>query len=79
METPLFRMEAVEAQRSQWLGAIRLATPISHRMWALAALGIGACIVAWLFLGHYTRRELNRQPRAARRVAPPLLAEPGVG
>lgn len=57
VETPLFRREAIEAQRSQQLGAVRLATPISHRIWALAALGAGACIVAWLFLGHYTRRE----------------------
>jgi len=34
-----------------------LATPVSHQVWTLAALGVAAAILAWLFVGHYTRRE----------------------
>ena len=53
----LFRQEAVEAQRPQLLGAIRLAVPVSQQVWGLAATVIAAAIVLWLCLGHYTRRE----------------------
>ena len=53
----LFRREALEAGSSNWLGSIRIATPLSHRLWTLSALFVGTSIVAWLALGHYTRRE----------------------
>lgn len=53
----LFRNEAVDAHRPQFLGTIRLATPISHQVWGLAAAVVTVAIVAWLCLGHYTRRE----------------------
>lgn len=53
----LFRAEAVEAQRPQPLGAIRLATPVSQQVWGLTAAAVTAAIVLWLCLGHYTRRE----------------------
>lgn len=53
----LFRDEVVQAHRPQSLGTIRLATPISHQVWGLAAAGITLAIVLWLCLGHYTRRE----------------------
>lgn len=53
----LFREQAVEAQRPQPLGAIRLATPVSHQVWGIAAAAMTAAIVLWLCLGHYTRRE----------------------
>lgn len=53
----LFRQEAIAAQTGPPFGVVRLATPVSHQTWTLAALGIAASILAWLFLGHYTRRE----------------------
>lgn len=53
----LFRQEAIDAQTAPSLGVVRLATPVSHQVWTLAAVGIAAGIMAWLFLGHYTRRE----------------------
>lgn len=53
----LFRSEAVQAHRPQLFGAVRLATPVSHQIWGLAAVVMTAAIVLWLSLGHYTRRE----------------------
>lgn len=53
----LFRTEALQAQRGQWLGTINLATPLSFRWWALLALALAAAIVAFLIFGQYTRRE----------------------
>ena len=53
----LFRQEVVDAKRTNWLGPIRLASPVSHKIWTIAATFIAAGIVAWLLLGQYTRRE----------------------
>lgn len=53
----LFRTEALQAQRGQWLGAINLATPLSFGWWALLASVMAAAIVALLTFGQYTRRE----------------------
>lgn len=53
----LFRQEVIDAHTTSPLGEVRLATPVSHQVWTLAAVGMAAAIVAWLFLGHYTRRE----------------------
>lgn len=53
----LFRSEALQAHATRWLGEIHIATP--PRRWivvGLALLFTGA-IVAYLFLGEYTRRE----------------------
>lgn len=52
----LFRKEVLQAQRSHWLGAINLATPLSFIWWALLAAALGAGIVLFLVFGHYTRR-----------------------
>jgi membrane fusion protein len=52
----LFRNEALQAQRGQWLGAINLATPLSFIWWALLAATVAAAIVLFLIFGHYTRR-----------------------
>ncbi len=57
LSTTLFRQEALDAQSAPKLGTVRLATPVSHQVWALAALGMAGCIVAWLLMGHYPRRE----------------------
>ena len=52
----LFRQEVIDEQRASSLGEVRLATPVSHQAWTLAAIGVAAGIVAWLIFGHYTRR-----------------------
>ena len=57
MHDGMFRQEVMDAQTANSLGSIRLATPVSHQMWTLAALVIAAGIVTWLFIGQYTRRE----------------------
>lgn len=53
----LFRREAIHAQTVTSLGVVRLATPISHQVWGISALAMAIGILAWLFVGHYTRRE----------------------
>lgn len=52
----LFRQEAVDAQRPQTFGSVRLATPVSQQIWGIAAALVIAAIVAWLWVGQYTRR-----------------------
>lgn len=52
----LFRQEALDAQATQWLGSIRLAQPIGHRVAAAIGLVVVASIVAFAFFGSYTRR-----------------------
>ncbi|WHZ20057.1 MAG: HlyD family secretion protein [Rhodanobacteraceae bacterium] len=52
----LFRKEALQAQRGQWMGAINLATPLSFVWWALLAAALAAAIVLFLIFGQYTRR-----------------------
>jgi membrane fusion protein len=53
----LFRAEALQAQQTRWLGEIHIATP--PRRWIVVSLALlfTAAIVAYLFLGDYTRRE----------------------
>jgi membrane fusion protein len=52
----LFRAEALEARRRQWLGEVRLVRPIGLSV--LVALLVAAAVAAggWLVLGHYTRK-----------------------
>ncbi|MCC4596849.1 HlyD family efflux transporter periplasmic adaptor subunit [Xanthomonas campestris pv. phormiicola] len=56
MEDSLFRSEVLDAPSQAWLGTVRLATPVSTQAWTVAALLVGASILAWLFAGHYTQR-----------------------
>lgn len=56
-EQQLFRLEALTARSSQWLGPIRLATPISYQIWAVSALSVCLLFCAWAVFGTYTRRE----------------------
>lgn len=53
----LFREEVLRARRPQWLGTVRLSTPISHQLWGLVAAFTTAAILLWLCLGQYPRRE----------------------
>jgi len=53
----LFRTEVLQTQRGNWLGAINLATPLSFKWWAALALALAIAVIAFLIVGHYTRRE----------------------
>ena len=53
----LFRSEALQAQQTRWLGEIHIATPPRRWIVVSVALLFTAAIVAYLFLGDYTRRE----------------------
>ena len=52
----LFRSEALQAQQTRWLGEIHIATPPRRWIVVSVALLFTAAIVAYLFLGQYTRR-----------------------
>lgn len=53
----LFRKEAVDARRGQWLGAINLAVPLSRWVWTLLAASLAVGLIAFLVFGHYTKRQ----------------------
>jgi membrane fusion protein len=54
--TPLFRREAVEQQRQQWLGGVRLVRPLSLTLLTAAVVVTAVAVGAWLFFGEYTRK-----------------------
>src|SRR5699024_1806689 len=53
----LFRKEAMDARRGQWLGSINLAVPLSRWVLTLLAASLAAGIIAFLVFGHYTKRQ----------------------
>jgi membrane fusion protein len=54
--TQLFRTEALEAQKSQWLGSIVLMRPLSFTVACWAAFAIALALAALLVFGEYTKR-----------------------
>lgn len=54
--TSLFRPEAVEQQRQQWLGGVRLVRPLSLTLLTAAVMASAVAVGAWLFFGEYTRK-----------------------
>jgi membrane fusion protein len=54
--THFFRTEALEAQKSQWLGSIVLMRPLSFAVVCWSALVITLALVALLVFGQYTKR-----------------------
>jgi membrane fusion protein len=54
---PLFRAQALEAQREQSLGSVLLIQPLSTRLLTLGAVLIAASLIALTFWGAYTRKE----------------------
>lgn len=52
----LFRREAVEHKRSNWLGEILLSRPISFAVFSLLAIGIAISVLAYLTWGEYTKK-----------------------
>lgn len=57
MTQNLFRQEAVEARRGDWLGSILVAAPLSRWLLAALALALAATLLLFLIFGQYTRRE----------------------
>jgi membrane fusion protein len=56
LSTPLFRPEAVEASRQQWLGEVRLVRPVSLSVLVVLLVLFALAIASWLVLGEYTRK-----------------------
>lgn len=56
MSTPLFRPEAVEARRQQWLGEVRLVRPVSLSVLVVLLVLCAVAVGTWLMLGEYTRK-----------------------
>lgn len=52
----LFRREALDHQRDQWIGHIRLAQPVSLRWLTVLVVGAALAVGSFLYLGHYTRK-----------------------
>lgn len=52
----LFRAEALEARRRQWLGEVRLVRPVGLSVLVAVLLLSAVAIGAWLVLGQYTRK-----------------------
>lgn len=55
-DRPLFRSEALNAQRAKWLGEILLIRPFGFKALTAAAAAIAAIIVLFLIFGSYTKR-----------------------
>lgn len=53
----LFRQEAIDAQREKLLGEVSVARPVPLWVFTLLATIFAAALVAFAFLGEYTRRE----------------------
>ncbi|HRP26825.1 MAG TPA: HlyD family efflux transporter periplasmic adaptor subunit, partial [Burkholderiaceae bacterium] len=54
--TPLFRPEAVDGQRQSWLGGVQLVRPLSMTLLTFFTVGVAALVIAYLFVGEYTRK-----------------------
>ncbi|MGE5336251.1 MAG: HlyD family secretion protein [Gemmatimonadota bacterium] len=53
----LFRQEAIDAQREKLLGEVSVARPVPLWVFTLLAATFATALVAFAFLGEYTRRE----------------------
>ena len=56
MKSSLFRPEALEARQQAWLGGIQLLRPLSLTVLTVCAAIAATSVVAYLFLGEYTRK-----------------------
>ncbi|SIR84098.1 membrane fusion protein [Moraxella cuniculi DSM 21768] len=56
MTNPLFRPEALSAQKANWTGSVILTTPISFTFLSLCAFATALVLVGFLVWGEYTKR-----------------------
>ena len=54
--TALFRREAIEANRQQWMGEVRLVRPLSMSVLVALLVTVAVAVGAWLVMGEYTRK-----------------------
>lgn len=54
--TSIFRREALDHQRDQWIGHIRLAQPLSLRWLTVLVVAAAVAVALFLSLGQYTRK-----------------------
>jgi len=54
--TPLFRREAIEANRQQWMGEVRLVRPVSMSVLVVLLVVAAVAVAWWLAIGEYTRK-----------------------
>lgn len=77
-EPPLFRQEAVDGQRQSWLGGIQLIRPLPLSLLTLLAALAATAVVAFLFVGEYTRKAhvsgVLAPDRGLIRLVPPQAA-----
>ncbi|HDS1214008.1 MULTISPECIES: HlyD family secretion protein [Stenotrophomonas maltophilia group] len=57
MARNIFRREVLEARANQWLGDVRVATPLSLKMGVAISFLAALIVIAFLTFGSYTRRE----------------------
>ena len=57
MPRPLFRQEAIDAQREKFLGEAIIARPVPAWVFTLLASGTALLLIGVALWGHYTRRE----------------------
>jgi membrane fusion protein len=57
MSKPLFRQEAIDAQREKFFGAVAEVKPLSLWVFTLLAAGVAALVIVVGTWGQYTRRE----------------------
>lgn len=55
-EQPFFRPEVLQAKQNKWTGTVLLTRPFSFVFFTWCAVGVAACIVAFLFWGSYTNK-----------------------
>lgn len=78
-DQPLFRIKAVEARRTQYLGPVLLLPHRSHTIFAALALLAVAGLTALLFFGEYTRKaQLNGWLVPERGLVQVYAPQPGV-
>jgi hypothetical protein len=75
--TALFRHEALNARRQQWLGDVQLTRPVSLTMLVTLVLASAVAVGAWLMVGEYTRKAhvagvLVPEQGCVRRLSPRL-------
>jgi membrane fusion protein len=56
----LFRPEALEAQRQQWLGRVQLVRPLSLNLLTAGVVLVAVALVAFLSLAQYTRKATTK-------------------